>query len=391
MSQRAPSARTRVLLLAGLAGLAALLAGCAPTRGAAYEKSLADARRASHAGRHEEAAHAFDDAAKNAKVPRDAIYARYEAALARAETGDTSRAASELRAIADLPPPNAYAAQAAFKAANLTAKNDPARGASELEAVAVRFPESGVARVALNRVLRISADGGGPAAALARLDALGPKLQSTALAETVTYERAKCLAELGKTEAARDAFLDVATRWPYPRAYFDDALYRASELDEKLGRPEAAIADLERMLSYREKSTMIGSYERPRYIPAVLRIAKLYEERLHDRARAREALHRLYREFTTSTLRDDALWREAELWRKDGDNASACDRLGALVSDIPDSRYVPCAIERCPSLKRPSKSKAPATCHAYLLRDPVPTEGETPNPTIDTVRPDDPK
>ena len=97
--------------------------------------------------------------------------------------------------------------------------------------------------------------------------------------------------------------------------------------------------------------------------------AKIYEEKLNDRPKARETLHRLYTQFSTSTMRDDALWREAELWRKDGDTGTACDRLATLTSDFPDSRYVPCTSLRCPSVKRPAKSKAPATCHEYLLRD----------------------
>jgi hypothetical protein len=68
-----------------------------------------------------------------------------------------------------------------------------------------------------------------------------------------------------------------------------------------------------------------------------------------------------------------------------------CDRLDTLASDFPDSRYVPCAIEKCPSIKRSSKSKAPKTCHAYLAREATPEPEGTPNATIDTVRPDDPK
>jgi outer membrane protein assembly factor BamD (BamD/ComL family) len=140
-------------------------------------------------------------------------------------------------------------------------------------------------------------------------------------------------------------------------------------MEEKLGHDREAIAILERLLAQREKSTMMGSYERPRYVPALLRIVKIYEAKLNDRAKAREALHRLYSDFQTSTLRDDALWREAELWRKDGDASTACSRLSTLASDFPDSKYVPCAIERCPSISRPSKSKAPKTCHGYLTRE----------------------
>ncbi|MBN9161466.1 MAG: tetratricopeptide repeat protein, partial [Myxococcales bacterium] len=173
-------------------------------------------------------------------------------------------------------------------------------------------------------------------------------------------------------------------------AYFDDALYRASEMEEKLGRPREAIAHLERMLSFRESSSTMGSYERPRYSSAILRIATLYEERLGDRAKARETLHRLYADFKTSTLRDDALWHEAELWQKDGDKETACNRLSTLASDFPDSRYVPCAVERCPSIKRPSKSKAPKSCRDYLSREPGERADDDP-PTAGATRPDDSK
>lgn len=358
-------AQAFVALALGSSGL-----GCAPSRGAGYEKALAEAQRAHHAGRFDTAADRFDEAARTAKVPRDSVYARYEAALARARAGDVARASSELRAIASETPPNAYAAQAAFKAADLACKRDPAAGYAELEAMALRFPDSGVARVAIGRLLRHD-DEGGPAVTLAHLDALAPKVARTPLEEFVLYERAKRIAELGRYEEARDAFVVVADRWPYPGgAYFDDALYRASEMEERLGRPREAIAHLERMLSFRESSSTIGSYERPRYSAAVLRIATLYEERLGDRAKARATLHRLYTDFKTSILRDDALWHEAELWQKDGDKETACDRLSTLVSDFPDSRYVPCAIERCPSIKRPPPSKAPKSCHAYLNRAP---------------------
>lgn len=368
------------------------IAACAPNRGDEYMKSLGDARRAYTAGRFAEAAVKYDEAAKQAKVPRDAIYMRYEAALARARAGDVARAAQELRAIATAKPPNAYSAQAAFKVAELAIDTDPAAGHAELAAIPIDFPDSGVAQVAVFRLARWDDEHGGPAKAIERLDAMAPKVKGKNVEPTVVYERAKRLAVLERHQEARDAFLAIAQQWPYPKgAYFDDSLDRASEMEEKLGRPREAIGHLENLLSHREVSGFMGSYERPRYIPAILRIAKLYEEKLGDRGKAREALHRLYSEFKTSTLRDDALWREAELWRKDGDTSKMCDRLDTLASDFPDSRYVPCAIDKCPSIKRSGKSKAPKTCHAYLTREAAPHDEETPNPTVDTVRPDDPK
>ena len=352
----------------GVALAMGALTACAPNRGAAFDRSLADARQAHHDGRFDAAAASFEDASKNAKLPRDAVYARYEAALAWARAGDVARAASELRAIATTKPANDYSAQAAYKAAELARANDEAAGLHELEAVVVEFPQSGVAQVSLAHLLRHD-DDAGPEAGLAHLERLAPRVKGTKVEEKVLYERAKRLDALGRTEAARDAYLEVASKWPYPFGGFnDDALYRAGEMEEKLGHPKEAIAVLERLLSQREVSSFVGSYERPRYVPAILRIAQIYEN-TGERGKARAALHRLYADFQTSTMRADALWREAELWRKDGNAGTACDRLSTLAGDFPDSRYVPCASMKCPAIKRPSKSKAPTTCHEYLLRE----------------------
>jgi tetratricopeptide (TPR) repeat protein len=351
------------------------LAACAPNRGDEYMKSVAEGRRAYTAGRFADAAAKYDEAAKQAKLPRDAVFMRYEAALARARAGDVARASSELRAIATAKPPNAYSAEAAFRVADFAIASDPAAGHEELAAIPIDFPDSGVAQVAVVRLARWDDEHGGPAKAIERLDAMAPKVKGKNVEQTVAYERAKRLAALDQNLEARDAFLDIAARWPYPfGSFFDDSLYRASEMEERLGHPQDAIRHLERLLSNREVSSFLGSYERPKYIPAILRIATLYEEKLGDRFKAREALHRLYTDFKTSTLRDDALWREAELYRKDGDTAKMCDRLDTLVSDFPDSRYVPCAIEKCPSIKRSSKSKAPKTCHSYLTRESTQTD-----------------
>ncbi len=353
-----------------------MLPACAPSRGAAYEKAAADARAAYGAGRFVEAADRWASASREAKVPRDAVYARFESAMARLRAGDPSRARAELGALASANPPNAYSGEAAFHVAEIDLANGAEQGWRELEDVVVRFPSLGVAEVSVTRLARHD-DETGPEKALAHLDALAPKLAgtSTGAEQTVAYERAKRLDALGNTEQARDAYLAIAAKWPYPfGSYFDDSLYRASEDDEKLGRLREAIADLERLLSYREVSSLMGSYERPKYLPAAFRIADLYEK-LGDHAKARDALHRVYTEFLHSTLRDDALWKEAELWRKDGDAATACDRLDTLVDHFPDSRYVPCAIERCPKISRPSKSKAPQTCRSYIERE---SRGEKP-------------
>ncbi len=351
------------------AALVGVLAGCAPAHGAAYVKAFADAERAQASGRHEIAAARFDVAAKEARLPRDKAYAEYLAAMSLARAGNVRDATRRLDAICSTRPPSESTPEACLRAAGLRIDGGEAdRGHADLERLVAEFPDREPARSAVPKIVRYRG-GRSKEDALAWIDRVEPALRSTRLAECLSYERAKLLLALGRKEGARDAFVATATRHPYPKgAYFDDALFHAAEIEEDLGRYAEAVALLERMVDVREVASFMGSYQRPRFSEAKFRIAKLYEHKLNDRAHARKVLHELWDEYTTSTLRDDALFHEAALWRKDGDAKTACERLATLARELPDSRWVPCAVALCPGITRAEKSRAPVTCHAYLER-----------------------
>lgn len=349
--------------------LAALaLVGCGASRTRDYDRAFAEALRASSAGRFGEAADAYGRASDATTTPRSRERATLLAAVARARAGDVARALIELDALAKTSPPTSISAEAAYKAAQLRLSTGAeARGRLELEAFITQHPRSPLVISALAQVLRMKEETQGAAGARALVEGLASKVpEDSLLGQRVAYERAL------RTESAaarRDALIALAERFPYPRgAYWDDALFRASELEEELGRPREAIALLTRMLAEREVADTMASYERPRYGPAKLRVARL-QEKLGDREGARRTLHELYSAFPSSTLRDDALWNEARLFREDHQPREACDRLRALVSDLKDSRFVPCALALCPELTRPKESRAPKTCHPYLLRE----------------------
>src|SRR5207244_3288426 len=96
-----------------------------------------------------------------------------------------------------------------------------------------------------------------------------PALGRSERAEQLLYARARSLDALGRSEPALSAYLDLAARFPYPQgAYWDDALFRAAACQQRLSRPEQALATLERMLAERETAHLSGSYERPRYADA---------------------------------------------------------------------------------------------------------------------------
>jgi tetratricopeptide (TPR) repeat protein len=355
-------------LLAGWCACAASLA-CAPSHGAAYDAAYAAALRAEGAGRLGEAAEAYDRAAAAAKRPRDRDLAQWSAADVLSRAGRMAEVVTRLDSMAS-DGSSEHQAEAAYRVALLRIEHgDADRGWRGLEDVVRRFPKHGVGHVAVRKLVE-HADEQGPQAARAELDALARDLDRTELAQLVAFLSARHIEAQGDDVAARDAYLHIADRWPYPAgAFFDDVLWYASLLDEKLGRPRPAVEDLERLVAKRETTSIMGSYERARYVPAQLRIGELYRDVLHDHVKAREAFHRLYADFQHSTKRDDGLWREAALWREDGDAKTACERLSTLVHEFPDSRFVPCATAACPGLERPAKSGAPRECRDYITRE----------------------
>jgi tetratricopeptide (TPR) repeat protein len=354
----------------GRLGIALILgaSACAVSHGTAYDAAVGSAARNEGAGRFAAAAEDYDRAALAGTRGRDQDEARWDAAEAMAHAGNIAGAASRYEAIAG-DGGSEHQAEAAFRLATVRIESgDPDRGWQDMEQIPRRFPTHGVAHVAVRKLVQ-HADEHGPRAGLDELRALERDLDATELVQLLAYLDAVHVEATGDDRGARSAYGQIADRWPYPfGSFFDDALWRASLIDEKLGLYQPAVDDLERMLRQRETTTLVGSYERAKFVPAMLRIGELYRDRLHDRAKAKDAYHRFYVEFAHSTLRDRALWLEAALWREDGDSVAACSRLATLVGQFPDSRYVPCALEECRGLTRPRASAAPKECHEYIER-----------------------
>jgi tetratricopeptide (TPR) repeat protein len=360
--------------------LALGLAACGgPSRGAAYDRAYAAAQRAESAGRLEEALAAYDRAAEAAKRPRDRDQARWSACDVLSRADRVADAVTRLDAVA-ADGTSEHQAEAAYRAAALRIEHGEAdRGWHDLEQAVRRFPTHGVAHVAVRRLVD-HADATSTQAGLEEVRALDRDLGKTELQQLTAYLAARHVEQLGDDAGALAAYKQIADRWPYPHgSFFDDALWYASLLDEKAGRTQAAVDDLERLVAVRETTSLMGSYERARYVPSMLRIGALYAGPLHDHERARATYHRLYADFAHSTMRARALWQEAALWKQDGDATKACDRLATLVHEFPDSRYVPCAAAACPGVQRASSSGAPKECHAYIERGdraPEPAEDE---------------
>ena len=362
---------------------ALLLLSCAPNLPPAYVHARDAAESAYAGGNFTGAAQRWLDAAQNADSARDRNDARYRAAASYERAGELARAKEIYGTLAS--GNSDRAARATFALAELQIRaGDEAGGNAALEAAVRKFPGSGVANLALRRYFAALAEHGGDQAVLAYIDRVEPSLGHGDLAEQLLYERARRFDSLGQAGAARDAYVVVADRFPYPYgAYWDDALFRGADCELRLGAPARAVALLERMLAAREASHMSGSYERPRFADAAYRVAELYRDQLRDPKAARRAFHGVFVDYPSSTLRDDALWQEALLAHQAGDTA-ACAPLATLVQHLPDSRYAPCAHEICPTLAMIPRRE----CAAYIERE-LRGPSETAKPASEEPKPAD--
>lgn len=344
--------------------LAMVPAACAPARGEGYVTAFTAGQRSLRAGRFDEAARHFAEAAQKAERVKDRDEAIFLQGRALERAGRVADARAVYQALLKEPGPRS--ARAEFELARLEIDHgDAAKGKELLFQAVRRHPTHGLARNALKQLAEDAASEGGEEARLAWLTKRGAELKGTALEQLIEYEVAHALARLDRKTEARDAFLATAARHPYPfGAYTDDALWNAALLEEELGRPEQAIAHLRALLASREVSTQMGSYERPRYSEAQLKIATIYRDGLKDRAAARRELRKLYTDHKTSTLRDDALWAEAVMLYQDKEQSEACSVVKRLVDELPDSRYARCARAVCPSAPEPKLA-----CAGYILRE----------------------
>jgi tetratricopeptide (TPR) repeat protein len=344
--------------------LAISAAACASRATDAYLNAFAAGQRAYHAGRFREAARAFADAAEKAERVKDRDEAQLMIGRSYQRAQDWTEARAAYERLLAASPPGPRAPRAAFELAWIAIKHgDAETGWAKLLEAVRRHPKHGLARNALRQLVQREEDRGGPAAAVAFLRSEEPALRKTELDQMVQYELGRAIERSGDPEAAIRTLVATARAHPYPLgALTDNALFQAARIAEERDRPEEAIGYLRELIAPRERADT-GSYERPLFDDAQLKIATLYRDALKDRAAARRELRRLYTRHTASILRDDALWAEAILWQEDGQQDEACAAAALLAKELPESRYARCVHLLCPSLPAPARP-----CAAYIER-----------------------
>lgn len=316
----------------------------------AFQLAFAAGARAAHAGRYDEAIARYEEAQRLATRLKDRDEAAFLIARMWEAKEDPARALAAYDALVRLSPDGPRRVRSELAAAVLAERRDRTDGRARYDALVRAFPDDELVELALDRLLALEGEDRGASGRLALATRVAGAAAGKRIEEHARYRVATALRELGRKEEARDAFVACARRFGYPKGSLtDDALFHAAELEMELGRPREAAARLREMMAPREQTAIGGSYERPRFGEGQLLLAKALVA-AGDRAGARAEYRRLYASFRSSLYRDDALWEEAKLWAADGRSDEACGALALLVKDFPDSRYVACVAERCPSL-----------------------------------------
>lgn len=325
----------RALVVASLAWCVA----CAPTlskpRGEKHLAYLAEAERDQHHGRLEAAALAYDRAAIAAERRVDRDEALYRESRVFARLGDYPRALALCDRIAEAKPPSRRTLRAVLDGSRYRLElGQVERAESDLRKLVIDHGDSGEAKSALGILIERRVHIADHETGLAYVRELSSEATSGYAAEALAYEEAELLIALGRSPEARAVLTSQIERFPYPRGLlWDDALWRLADLAEDADDPAAAIGYLAQMIAAHEKALHVGSYTRPRFSLAALRIARIYRDRMKDADAAVKAFRRVRDQFPGSLVADDALEEEAELWFASGDRAQACALLRRLLAE----------------------------------------------------------
>jgi tetratricopeptide (TPR) repeat protein len=326
-----------------------LAAACVPTisqpRGEQHLAKLAEAEADQHAGRYEEAVAAYKAAAASAerRVDRDEALYRASRVLARMDRLPEAIALCDELAAAD--PPARRTLRARLDAARYRlSTGEEARAEQDLLRLVLEDPDSGAGKSALRLLIARHVEAAtSHDEALAWLDGLLGQVKDAPSQETLLNVKAEVLLALGRRADAIQTLEQQIARFPYPKGHrWDDALYRLADLALDDGDPTRAIGYLEKMIEVHESSFIVGSYTRPLFSKAALRIARIYRDQLHDPAAALKAYGRVRSEFPKSLVADDALQEEAELLFAQGKKDEAC----ALLREVLEQHEVGAARHR---------------------------------------------
>ncbi|MFO0624042.1 MAG: hypothetical protein U0325_00380 [Polyangiales bacterium] len=322
---------------------ALLVMACARPRPMAYTEAAARASRAAHAGRHDEAAARWTEAAPLADRARDVDDAHDRAAHALLRAGHRDRALEAFDVLARDATHPPIAARAALEAALLRLERDQgddrARAVASLDALVVQHPQRGLGRRALDHRLRLFDEAGDGEGAVDWLRArhTDARLRDTDLDPAVTHLLALRRAAAGAREEATRLWQDLFARRGFGHnPHWDDGHLALAQTRLDAGDPRGAIDALDALFAPWTTSWLVGSYTGPRMPEAAMLRARIYRDHLGDVAGATEAYRFVFDRLSHSTRRDDALAECAAMLEATAPT-EACALWQRLFTELPCS------------------------------------------------------
>jgi TolA-binding protein len=320
--------------------LSLLVGGCIPTlskqRGEEHVRALERGDRLHAEDDYDGAAQAYARAASSAERRVDREEALYRRARSLRRAGRLEEAVRVLDEIAAAEPVSRNTVRARYDAARIRIElGDREGGIAGLMTVIREHPDHGNALHALAIVADDAEAEGGVAARRRLLEELDPQIAQSELHDDLLFALAELELEQDDRQAGRRALERIVDEHPYPQGNrWDEALLRLADLAEEDGDPAGAIEHLEALTLRHEGTWSPGSYTRPSMPRAQLRIARLERDERGDLDRAASAYRRLYDDYPTSTLRDDALFELGDLEERRGDHDAACDLYRRVVEEF---------------------------------------------------------
>jgi len=163
------------------------------------------------------------------------------------------------------------------------------------------------------------------------------------LADNFLYEAARVHFERNTQnddDRAIALYRKIVSRWAFETsALWDDALWDISEIQHRRGQFREEIKSLQHLLSTREFTTWIGSYEIRSYKHAAMRIGKVYYLDLKDYKAAAVRFAAFETEFRESRYVDDAIWWLGHSLAKAGRTTQAKATFKRLLATYPQSKF----------------------------------------------------
>jgi tetratricopeptide (TPR) repeat protein len=320
---------------------------CGPNWPAAYTAATQGARDAYERGDYAAAAAQWAKAEQVAPDERERNECRYRHAVSLQRAGKTKEATALLASLGSDTGADRQARARFDHATALVREGQDDEGFAELERAVVQFPNFGLAPKATRQLLEREQARAGAKAALVWLGKLESQVKKTDLSEVLLYERAKLVEVANGGAAALPAYRTLILRYPYPEgSYWDEAILRSAELERQVARPQRAVQWLKFMLAQREQSNFMGSYER-HYSKAQWLLAEIARDDLHDWKLARTEFQRVFEQYPTSLLGDDALFEAATLSHAHGEGDEACSDVERLRESFAQSRHLAAAAALC--------------------------------------------